>query len=91
MDPTLTIALTQPYYSQEDLANEYTDGDALGLNPNPLTGEASLKHKFTLPNPYGDDQTPYETGMELYRSGDYSNAILAFEVPTSPDPNPSTS
>lgn len=65
---------------QEDLANEYTDGDALGLNPNPLTGEASLKHKFTLPNPYGDDQTPYETGMELYRSGDYSNAILAFEA-----------
>jgi len=64
----------------EQWADEFTDGDALGLNPNPITGEASLKHKFTLPNPYADDESPYETGMELYRQGDFQNAVFAFEA-----------
>jgi len=65
---------------QEDWADEFTDGDALGLNPNPLTGEATLKHKFTLPNPYGEEDSPYDRGMELYKKGDFGNAILAFEA-----------
>jgi len=64
----------------EEWVDEFTDGDALGLNPNPLTGEASLKHKFTLPNPYSDDETPYDTGMDFYQKGDYGNAVLAFEA-----------
>ena len=64
----------------EEIVEEYTDGDALGLNPNPLTGQASLKHQFTLPNPYAEDDAPYDRGMELYRQGDFGNAILAFEA-----------
>jgi len=48
----------------EEIVEEYTDGDALGLNPNPLTGEASLKHQFTLPNPFTEEEDPYSKGTQ---------------------------
>merc|ERR1711865_776823 len=66
--------------NQEELANEWTDGDELCLNPDPLTGEPRIKHKFTLPNPFADDENPYDTAMSLYEAGDMQNAILAFEA-----------
>eukprot|EP00658_Telonema_sp_P-2_P056373 TRINITY_DN4482_c0_g4_i1.p1 TRINITY_DN4482_c0_g4~~TRINITY_DN4482_c0_g4_i1.p1 ORF type:complete len:314 (-),score=85.58 TRINITY_DN4482_c0_g4_i1:174-1115(-) len=65
---------------QEDWADEFTDGDALCLNPNPLTGAPGIKHKFTLPNPYQDDEHPYDTAMDLYAKADWQNAIYAFEA-----------
>jgi len=83
---TIEAPLVQPSFAemlqknQTDWAEEFTDGDALCLNPNPLTGEPGIKHKFTLPNPFQDDETPYDTAMGFYAQGDLPNAILAFEA-----------
>merc|ERR1712166_749140 len=83
---TIEPPLVQPSFAevlqknQTDWAEEFTDGDALCLNPNPLTGEPGIKHKFTLPNPFQDDETPYDTAMGFYAQGDLPNAILAFEA-----------
>eukprot|EP00658_Telonema_sp_P-2_P081347 TRINITY_DN8313_c0_g2_i1.p1 TRINITY_DN8313_c0_g2~~TRINITY_DN8313_c0_g2_i1.p1 ORF type:complete len:178 (-),score=46.62 TRINITY_DN8313_c0_g2_i1:351-884(-) len=78
-EPAVTFA-DQFNLKQTEWANEFTDGDALCLNPNPLTGEPGIKHKFTLPNPFQDDENPYDTAMKLYSQGDLQNAIYAFEA-----------
>ena len=49
---------------QTDWAEEFTDGDALCLNPNPLTGEPGIKHKFTLPNPF---QVPVHCQLFIFQ------------------------
>merc|ERR1711865_1292028 len=85
-DGVVAQPLVVPTYAEDfnqkqtDWAEEFTDGDALCLNPNPLTGEPGIKHKFTLPNPFQDEENPYDTAMGFYAQGDLPNAILAFEA-----------